>query len=197
LLIVPALAVAVLGLVLVFPSEVHLLLQHISNASGLAPRLAAWQTALRAIVANPLLGVGLGTGSFYIQRVAPYQMNPPVAVDHPHDSYLEFAVLAGIPLLVTFLAIVARTVRRLWSTYRQAPPPEQALLAGIMAAVVAISVNSLADAAWTLAPLAAIIWLCMGAGSSRALRRIRLRQPTAQYGASIPPSSVTQGAAIL
>src|SRR5262249_27254023 len=152
-------------------SRVAPLVQHTLTASGLPARIGAWQTAMRVILARPLTGIGLGTGPTYVARVEPYRIDKAVTlVDHPHNSYLEYAVLAGLPAVIAFLGLLFATVGRIVGVYRRAQGTLRILTAGALACVVVVGVISLSDAGWTLAPLGATLWLILGAVTSPALQ---------------------------
>lgn len=152
-----------------FPLQVGLQLQHALDPTQLALRLGVWQTGLRVIQAYPLHGVGLGR-YVYFERADPYRVPAQIIpVYHPHNSYLELAALGGIPLAIVFIALLGLA---LWSSLknrRRTDRRTRALLGGGIAAVMALSINSLFVAGWTLAPLTAIGWLILGALSSPLL----------------------------
>ncbi|WP_201360388.1 O-antigen ligase family protein [Dictyobacter formicarum] len=161
----------IIGLIILclFPQQLSVQIQHASTPSELLLRQGAWKTGIQVIRAFPLTGVGLGR-YVYIIRAEPYrvieQYRP---LTHPHNSYLELAALAGIPLLVIFVALL---VIPLWSALynwihtdiKQCPQ-----LSGGIAAIVALSFNSFVISGWTLAPLAAIGWFLLGCISSPLL----------------------------
>jgi hypothetical protein len=176
-----------LGL-LALRSEVHRLLQHATGADELSLRVRVWQVALRVIRAHPLTGIGLGTGQPYITRTAPYAIGLPLASrPHPHNSFLELAALAGIPVLLVYLVILLRAGWRAVKNYRLAGWESRPLFAGVFAALVALSVHGLADATWTLPPLVPIAWLLLGAVSSRQLgESVELEQLSAGKSSATP-----------
>ncbi len=154
-----------------FPEQVNLQIQHASVPSEVPLRVAIWQIGIQVIRAFPLTGIGLGRYVFF-ERSWPYLVPPIyVAPAHPHNSYLEIAALAGIPVLIVFLALLAFTF---WSAFRnwmRFDAPTRSLMSAGIAAVVALSVNSMANNAWTLIPLAAIGWLVSGIVSSPLLTK--------------------------
>jgi O-antigen ligase len=158
------------ALALVFRTQVTVLVEHTFNPTGLPLRLGAWVTALKTIAAYPLTGVGLGY-SAYVQGTEPFrdpklQSRPLV---QPHNTYLELAVMVGLPILILFLAILASQVRPLLATYRAASPSDKSVVAGAIAATVVLAANSLSIPGWTAEPLAALGWLLLGALSSPLL----------------------------
>jgi O-antigen ligase len=179
-LIPSLLAVVALVMVVWLPSQVSFLLQHASDPSELSLRNGIWQTALRVIAAYPLTGVGLSILG-YAQRVEPFLVQGQTEiVDHPHDSYLELGAMAGLPVLFTFVALI---LFALWLALRNWAPTdarERSLLAGGIAAIVALTVNSVSINAWTLPPLAATGWLILGAISSPLLAKRRKSEVEAE-----------------
>jgi O-antigen ligase len=161
---------ASIGIFLWFPSQVNLLIQHATDPSELIVRNAIWETGLRVIQAFPLTGVGLGHLA-YLERSAPYLVLARIAVDHPHNSYLEWGAMAGLPVLLVFLALLAFA---LWLALRNwvgADAGTRSLLGAGIAAIIALSINSWSIDGWTLPPLAATGWMILGIISSPLLRK--------------------------
>jgi O-antigen ligase len=165
--------VVMIGVIAVnfFPTQVNLLIQHSSSPGELSLRLGAWQTAVNVIRAFPLTGIGLGFGN-YTQRAEPYRVPAqyrPLA--HPHNSYLEFGAMAGLPVLIVFLALLLFALWLAWRNWIQVNSGTRCLLCGGIAAIMALSVNSMSINGWTLPPLAAIGWLVLGAIASPLIKR--------------------------
>lgn len=164
-------SLASVGSWLVFNRQVSALLQRANDPRELSLRLGAWETALRVILAYPLDGIGFGLSN-YLERAEPYRVPLQyVPLAHPHNSYLEIAALAGLPVLLVFLALLGiifwRALRVCFRGERRYRP----LLGGAIISIVVFSINSLAINGWSLAPLAAIAWLILGALASPALAR--------------------------
>ena len=186
------------AMAVVFSVQVRLLLAHASAQNEFTLRLGAWATALRAIVAHPLTGLGMAQ-SIYIKAAEPYRVPwQTLPLAHPHNSYLELAAFAGVPVLVAFLALLAAALRTAVVTYRAAPPELRPLIGGMLAALCTFSVNSLAINGWTLPVLAALGWLLMGAASAPGLRakqpQILAEKPgdVGDTGASMPQDVVAE-----
>jgi O-antigen ligase len=160
-----------LMVMVLFPSQVNVLLNRLANPSTLLLRIGAWQTAIQVIQAFPLTGLGLGL-TVYLQGAEAYRVPAqyrPLA--HPHNSYLELGAMGGLPVLLLFLALL---LLAFWQAYRSCKRAEVhtcALLSGGLASVVALTVSSLSVNGWTLPPLAAIGWLVLGAMASRFVLR--------------------------
>ena len=163
--------IASTSLIFFFPSQVALQLQHAVAPNELYLRTAVWRTALNVISAFPLNGLGMGVG-VYLIRSEPYRVPEQyVPVIHPHNSYLEFAALGGIPVLIVFLALLSFALWHAMYNWRLSDKQHRPLLAGGIAAIVALCINSLPSAGWTLIPLAAVGWLVLGVTSSPLLSK--------------------------
>ncbi len=169
--ILVGIAIAALIMFIFFNTQIALQMQHSSNAQDFDSRVALLQTAWRVIQAYPLTGIGLGHAA-YLLRTAPYRVPMDyIPLDHPHNSYVEWAAMSGLPVLFVFLALL---VSGLWQTLQnwlKADAQTRSLLAGGLALIVALSFNSWSNDCWTLPPLSAIGWLVLGAISSPVLRK--------------------------
>lgn len=154
----------------IFRTHFAALFEHAKGPNELSLRIQIWDTAVHLIRAHPLFGIGLGLGAPYERVAAPVARALHDQLDsHPHNVFLELAALAGIPLLLAFLAVLALTVRRLLSHYLRAAWEERALFAAALAAVTVMCVDGLADRTWTLPPIAAVGWLILSAAAAPAL----------------------------
>jgi O-antigen ligase len=160
---------AVVVLVLAFPALLTLELQHALGPTEVVSRTSAWQTALNVISAHPWTGIGLGLLS-YLNRAESYRVIAQyVPLAHPHDAYLELAALAGLPLLIAFMTLLAVYLWTALSNWALADARTRSLLGGDIAAIIALSINSISINGWTLAPLALTAWLILGMISSPLL----------------------------
>jgi O-antigen ligase len=156
---------------LLLSSRFHLLFEHATSADGLSDRMGLWETALRVIAAHPLTGIGIGLDT-YFKRSVPYLPSSLAhPFGHPHEAFLEIAAMNGLPALFLFLLIVGQALRQALRACLRAAYQSRTrvLLSAGIAAVVTLSINSLAINGWTVTPLAAIAWLILGAISSSAL----------------------------
>jgi O-antigen ligase len=174
------------GVLAVFPSHIRVFLTHASAIQEYQLRLGIWETALRVIAAHPITGIGLGLSANGYQQIAErYRVAlQAVPVRHPHNAYLELAALAGLPVLAAYLAVLGSAFAQALRAYRKIDVRQRPLLGGAIAAIVVLSVNSLANQGWTLAPLAAIAWLIVGALVSPALAQALATRGPADEGAS-------------
>jgi O-antigen ligase len=171
-ILVPILMVIVgVILVMVFPVQVNFQFQHLSNPGEFSLRFGAWKTALNVIRAFPITGIGLGFTN-YSQRTVPYA-DPAqyISLAHPHNSYLELGAMAGLPVLIVFLALLLLALWQAWRNWLQVNRGFRCLLGGGIATIVALTVNSGSINGWTLPPLAAIGWLILGAIASPLITR--------------------------
>jgi O-antigen ligase len=181
------------GVAVVFSLQVRLLLAHASAQNEYTLRLGAWATALRVIAAHPLTGAGMAP-TIYLVVSAPYRVPwQTVPLAYPHESYLEIAAFAGLPVFLAFLAVLVAALRTAIRSYRTAQPEVRPLLGGIIAALCALTVNSFAINGWSLPVLATIGWLLAGAAASPSLRAVQPRVLTeADWTPYLVPDTTVQ-----
>lgn len=170
------LIVAIVGVGgIILQKEVGLLVRHGSTPGELSLRIGAWRTALHIIEAFPLTGIGWGLLN-YQEKAEPFRVAQQYReLAHPHNSYLELGAMGGLPVLVVFLVLLAGVIRLTWKNCSSSRLPNRALFCGILAATIALAVNSVTINAWTLPPIACVAWLVLGAGASPALRTATAR----------------------
>jgi O-antigen ligase len=171
--------------VIIFARESRLLLQHATATGEYTLRLGAWETALRIILTHPLTGIGMAY-TLYLDRAEAYRS--PLQTQqlaHPHNSYLELAAFAGIPVLAAFLLLLFLAFRTAWRTYHATDARYQPLIGGVITGLIVLSVNSLFINGWTLPPFACLGWLLMGAITSRALLASREASSSAAFGTPV------------
>lgn len=162
--------VLVLAIAVALPELVHLLASRSSGATQeISLRLGSWETALRVILAYPFTGLGFGFHA-YLDGAEPFRSPLQyTTLSHPHDSFLEFAALAGIPVLLLMLVLLAKSFWRAFKNYRAGERSQRILIGGGITALAVMTLNSFASNSWTLAPLVLIGWLLFGALCSPAL----------------------------
>jgi len=154
-----------------FSSQINLLLLHAIDPQEIRLRNAVWQTAMRLILAHPLDGVGLGH-QVYLQTAEYFRVPEQIVpLDHPHNSYLEWAAMGGIPVLIVFITLVLSVWWQTLSNWLQADVRTRALFGAGLASTLALSFNSWGNQGWTLPPLAGLAWLILGAVSSPLLMK--------------------------
>jgi O-antigen ligase len=151
-----------------FPAEVNVQLLHASNPREVSLRAGAWRTALETIRAFPLTGVGLGYSAYQL-GTRPFSFLEAGAYSQSHDSYLEWAVMAGIPILLIFVALLLFALWTALRNWRRANVHTRALIAGGMAVSVSLSFSSITINGWTHPVMAEVGWLVLGAITSPLL----------------------------
>ncbi|MGH2498162.1 MAG: O-antigen ligase family protein [Ktedonobacteraceae bacterium] len=175
-LIIPLIIIIIcIALVLVFPEQMNLQVQHAFAPNEASLRAGAWQTGLNVMFANSWIGIGLGR-YVYFSRADPYRVLAQyIPLAHPHNSFIEIGALAGIPLMLLFLALLACTFWLALLNWKRADCHTRILLGGGMSLIMAMSANSMVANEWTLIPIAAIGWLVMGVISSPLLTSYQLK----------------------
>ncbi len=165
--------VAVLTMVTLFSGQIALQLQHAMQSDD---RVGAWMTGLRILYAFPLTGIGLGHRA-YLLRSEPYRaLAQDVPLDHPHNSYLEWGAMAGLPVLLVFVALLAFTLWLALRNWARADAGSRTLLGAGIAAVMTLTINSWTINGWTFPTLAALGWLLLGCLSSPLLAKNQASQ---------------------
>ena len=176
-------AVASAIMVLGFPNQLHLLTQHASDPSELQIRSTLWRDALHLIQAHPVTGVGLGHLAFmqasgpqtfvYLQTSGPVELVDRVLLyDHPHNTYLEWGAMAGLPVLFVFLALVSAYLVDVVRNWIHADAKTRTYVGAGLAGIAALCVASWSNQGWTVAPLAAFGWMLLGTVASPLLMAI-------------------------
>lgn len=164
------------AMVILFPSQIALQLSHAMDPSEISLRVGAWETAIRVIQAFPLTGLGLGY-QHYLLSAEPYRVPTQlVPLQHPHNSYLELGAMGGLPVLGIFIALL---VFALWLAMRNwilIDVRYRSLIGGGIAAIVALSINSISINGWTQLVTGGIGWLILGVISSPLLAKNRNRE---------------------
>ena len=112
-----------------------------SAGQSTSSRLAIWDTAMRLLAENPLLGAG---PSGFLDAAGPLKagswsqdVGARVTIDSPHNWILQAAVAGGVPLVlcaVVFAALVLWVGFRSWRA--ESPGPRAQLLVGALLAVL-------------------------------------------------------------
>lgn len=158
--------ILVAALLLLFPTQIALQLQHAAGNDELPLRIAGWETGWNVMLAYPLMGVGFGYTT-YMNMANPFRVpGQVIPLAHPHNSYVEWGAMGGIPVLVVFLLLLGFAFWRAWCNWYRANSHSRALLGGGMAAIVALSVNSFSINGWTLPAISMVGWLILGAVAS-------------------------------
>ncbi|HEV7236111.1 MAG TPA: O-antigen ligase family protein, partial [Ktedonobacteraceae bacterium] len=168
LLVLSFILLSAVILIVFFPNEMSIQLQHASNPQEVIQRVGAWQTALQTIRAFPLTGIGLGYQAYEL-RTQPYSALEQGIFSQPHDCYLEWATMAGIPVLLVFVALVLCALWLALHTWARADTRSRTLIACGIAAIVSLSMSSITIDGWTHPVMAEVGWLVLGAITSPLL----------------------------
>jgi O-antigen ligase len=155
-------------LIIFFPSEISVQLQHASNPEEVILRVGALHTALQTIRAFPLTGIGLGYQA-YLLGTQPFSDFEQGSFSQPHDSYLEWGAMAGIPVLLVFVALLLSALWMAFQNWAKADVRTRSLIGCGMAAIVSLSVSSITINGWTNPVMAEVGWLVLGAITSPLL----------------------------
>jgi O-antigen ligase len=158
-----------LFIVIFFSSQLSVQLLHASTPEEFSVRQGAWQTGIQVMKAFPLFGTGLGSQAYFI-RSTPYIVFAQYwHLDQPHNSYIQWGAMAGIPVMLVFLLLLGYAFWRSWCNWCAADPKYRPLLGGGITALITLSINSLSIDAWTNAVIAVVGWLIFGMLSSPLL----------------------------
>jgi O-antigen ligase len=148
LLFLSIVALAMIALT-IFPTQIAAQLTHARDQGDFSLHIGDWLTALQVIQAYPLFGVGLGSQAYLI-RAEPYRVSmqyKPLA--EPDNSYLQWGAIAGIPTMLVFLLMLGSVFWLAWRNWLAVETRYRVLFAAGIAALIALSVNSLSVDGWT------------------------------------------------
>jgi O-antigen ligase/tetratricopeptide (TPR) repeat protein len=135
-----------------------------------AVRAGLWRDTLRIAADFPLLGAGVGS----FARIYPSYRTIPgsLAVDHPHNDYLEILAgggVAGLGLFAWFVAAVLLAVAR--AGRRRRDPAAVTLACGAVAGCVAFLVHSASDFSLAIGANAVVFFFLLGLAVSASHTR--------------------------
>jgi len=130
-------------------------------------RVIAWQLALEQLREHPLVGIGFGKSIFYqfaqpdVSLVAPKDGEPPMAKGL-HNTFLDFAVGAGIPAGLAYLWVMVEAIR---TGLRNSLSMKEGALAiwpmVLMVMVAGVLVRNMFDHMW-IGSMALQFWVLVG-----------------------------------
>jgi putative inorganic carbon (HCO3(-)) transporter len=138
-----------------------------TTLSGGDGRFQIWQRALYMIQDFPFTGIGMGLFGDVAAALYPFPGRVPGVeprfMPHAHQLFLQVAVDMGIPGLAAWLAVFVGVLVAGGQIYRLARQQEQrwlmGLVAGLLAAQVALTVHGLLDAVtWGMVRPAPVVW---------------------------------------
>ena len=147
--------------------QVQVIGERFSSITVLSPyddRSEIWQEAAREIVADPL--TGHGPGSFPVASARAASEASTVFAYHAHNILLTWAAENGLPaalLMVAFGIALAGTVRRTNRRFlSRRLTPEQAVVGGVAAALVALVVQGVIDYTLRNSVIFFALWALIG-----------------------------------
>jgi O-antigen ligase len=125
-------------------------------------RLVLWKGTLLMIADRPLMGVGIGNFAVQYPRfMLPAAWREPL-VYHPHNIFLDFWAILGLPGLAALAWFQVAFWRSGLASYRQLVSSAlRALVLGLMGSMVSFLAHGLVDTAYFLADLALVFMLTM------------------------------------
>lgn len=166
-------------LYVIFSAQLSLLLQHGEDANGLILRQGLWETGLHIIQAYPLTGIGLSRTNYLLVSQNFRVAAAFITENNPHNAYVELGAMAGIPVLLVFVALIVWAFWQALRTWGRADTGTRSLLAGGIAAMVAVCFNNWSFGLWTLPPMVAPQWILLGALASPLLAKSVRKNVTA------------------
>ena len=179
----------------VFPTQIAAQLTHARDQGDFSLHVGDWLTALQVIQAYPLFGVGFGSQAYLI-RAEPYRVSmqyKPLA--EPDNSYLQWGAIAGIPTMLVFLLMLGSVFWLAWRNWLAVETRYRVLFAAGIAALIALSVNSMSVDGWT-SPIDVefLGWLIAGAIATPLIGRHLNHQPTSSIAKAAEAGHIQVGA---
>jgi O-antigen ligase len=146
---------------------------------SLQSRQAIWRTTGQAVADSFPFGTGLGSFAEVYRLYENPETVDSTYVNHAHNDYLELALelgLAGLVLIVLFIAWWGRRAVQIWSSSLSSPLERAATIAS-----AAILAHSAVDYPLRTSAMAAVFAMCIG-----IVARIRRREATSSATDSGP-----------
>jgi O-antigen ligase len=124
-LIIGALLLGVLGWGLLRMSRPDVLRGGLNiNDQNITTRLIVWKATLQGIIEHPLGGAGLGNFHIFFESVRPNFLVGNIGVfDDAHNLFLHLGATGGIPLFITFFALLVIGIIGALRNLRNNPDP--------------------------------------------------------------------------
>jgi hypothetical protein len=145
------------------------------DASAMS-RVTNWLIAIRVFADSPVIGVGFNTFGYVAVKYGWVRFGLANSSD---GGLLFIAVMTGVvglSLYLTMLTMIVRRCRRVWRD-PDAPPPFRALATGIVAATIAICVQSFFVNSILTVFVMEPLWLLWGMGSVLAWTLVPRQAP--------------------
>jgi O-antigen ligase len=130
-------------------------------------RVMVWQLGLEQLWKHPLVGIGFGKNNFHQVaqadvRLAPSNDGGPPMATGLHNTFLDFAVGAGIPAGLAYLWVMAEAMRTGLRRAQSMKESAQAIWPMIlMVMVVGVFVRNMFDHMW-IGTMAIQFWILVG-----------------------------------
>jgi len=127
-----------------FFNKIALLFNH--DASSTDNRLLLWNEAIRLIIANPWLGIGLQQFRYYYAQLIVGKATEldPLGI-HPHEQYLEWAVESGILWSLVGVLLLLSIIAICWRAYDTIPNKQKSIIVVAFLAVLGNSIMGFVD----------------------------------------------------
>jgi O-antigen/teichoic acid export membrane protein/O-antigen ligase len=144
-----------------FFNKLILLFSH--DASSTDNRLLLWNEAIRLILANPWLGIGLQQFPYYYAQLIVGKATEldPLGI-HPHEQYLEWAVESGILWSAIGILLLLTIMLTCWRAYYTLPSKRRSIALVVFLAVLGNSIIGILDAPLDQLEGATLLFLLAG-----------------------------------
>jgi putative inorganic carbon (HCO3(-)) transporter len=152
-----------------------------------------WRRGIGYIRRRPIVGLGANrfvTAERELSEVARRRVmaGRPVQALVAHNSYIHIAAELGLPALVVFLALLARTARTLTSVRRRAGPDTR--LGAFAHVLFASLLGYVVCAFFQSAAYFAFFYLCLGLAAATGALVVAERRPPARGGLAALPQAL-------
>ncbi|MEP6774410.1 MAG: O-antigen ligase family protein [Chloroflexota bacterium] len=137
----------------------------VSAADNFAVRIDTWQSALRAISAHPVEGIGLDAFRHLLPTTYPAASIPDTYdIGHAHNQFLQAALDLGLPGLLAYLTLWIAAGRMLWimlahnTPLSTGSPSPVYLVAGFAAALFASFLHGMMDVVVMVSKPGVLFW---------------------------------------
>jgi O-antigen/teichoic acid export membrane protein/O-antigen ligase len=128
-----------------FFNKIILLFNH--DVSSTDNRLLLWNEAIRLIIANPWLGIGLQQFHYYYAQLIVGKATEldPLGI-HPHEQYLEWAVESGILWSLIGILLLFSIMGTCWRAYHSLPEKQKSIVLVAFLAILGNFIIGFVDA---------------------------------------------------
>lgn len=136
---------------------------NLTGQSSLHARLQIWKTSLLMIKEKYLTGIGLGMFEKRYLEFAKQLFDDPFTQNtlHSHNVFLYFWINTGIVGFLGFIILIIKFFKQTISAFKE---QKSVLLGSVIAAMVALLVHGLLDAAYWKNDLSVLFWTVLAFG---------------------------------